>query len=79
MVIPKPIRRSRHWESGQQFAVEETNNGILLRPVNADIFPRTTLKQAAGCLQGAYSGKPKTLDEMDEAIKAGVAAQHDSN
>jgi hypothetical protein len=51
--------------------VEETDNSILLRPVKPVLFPKTTLQQAAGCLQSAYVGKPKTLEEMEAAIQQG--------
>jgi AbrB family looped-hinge helix DNA binding protein len=76
VIIPQGIRRTRQWESGQQFIVEETDNGILLRPVKPVLFPKTTLQQAAGCLQSAYVGKPKTLEEMEAAIRQGIEAQY---
>ncbi len=76
VIIPKTIRRTRQWESGQQFIVEETDRGILLRPVKPVLFAKTTLQQAAGCLQSAYVGKPKTLEEMETAIRQGIEAQY---
>lgn len=76
VIIPQSIRRTRQWESGQQFIIEETDNGILLRPIKPAVFAKTTLQQAAGCLQSAYTGKPKTLEEMDAAIRQGIEAQY---
>lgn len=76
VVIPKSIRHQHQWHSGQQFMVEETNNGILLRPVKPALFSKTTLQQAAGCLQSAYAGKPKTQEDMEDAICQGVEAYY---
>lgn len=76
VVIPKSIRHQHQWHSGQQFVVEETDSGILLRPVKPSLFPKTTLQQAAGCLQSAYAGEPKTLEDMEDAIRQGVEAQY---
>ncbi len=78
VIIPKTIRSTHQWESGQTFIVEETENGILLRPVKSVVFAKTTLQQAAGCLQSAYQGKPKTLEEMETAIRQGIEVQYAS-
>jgi hypothetical protein len=59
---------------GTEFHIEETKEGILLRPARR--FPRTTLDQVAGCLK--YKGKPATLAEMDAAIDRMVKSRHDS-
>ena len=32
IILPKGIRVSRAWGPGTEFTVEETGNGILLRP-----------------------------------------------
>jgi AbrB family looped-hinge helix DNA binding protein len=64
ILLPKSIRDSRSWAPGTEFAVEETREGILLRPVHH--FPRTSLDQLVGVLK--YKGKPKTIEEMDEGI-----------
>ena len=74
VVLPKSIRDSRAWEPGTEFIVEETGGGVLLRP--ARLFPRTELKDVAGCL--AYSGKPKTLAQLDAAIRRKVKQRHAS-
>jgi len=72
VIIPQNIRRTRQWESGQQFIIEETDKGILLRPIKPVLFAKTTLQEAAGCLQSAYMGKPKTLEEILEIGRAHV-------
>jgi len=51
VVLPKTIRESRGWRAGMEFLVEETAQGILLRPVRP--FPPTRVEDIAGCL--AYS------------------------
>ena len=68
VIIPKEIRRRHHWEPGQELQTIDTDDGILLRP--ASPFPETTLREVASCL--SYSGKAKTLEEMEEAIKKGA-------
>jgi len=68
VIIPKEIRSRHHWEPGQELQAIDTDDGILLRP--ASPFPETTLKDVASCL--SYSGKPKTLEEMEAAIKKGA-------
>jgi AbrB family looped-hinge helix DNA binding protein len=68
VIIPKEIRNRHHWESGQELQAIDTDDGILLRP--ASPFPETTLKDVSSCL--AYSGKPKSPEEMEEAIKKGA-------
>lgn len=72
IIIPKAIRSLHGWENGQEFIVEETEQGILLRPYKPASLTKTTLSQVAGCLKHRYQGKPKTLEEMDEAIAQGI-------
>jgi bifunctional DNA-binding transcriptional regulator/antitoxin component of YhaV-PrlF toxin-antitoxin module len=68
IAIPKPVLAAHFWKPGLEFMVVETLGGILLKPKTA--FPETTLEEAAGCLR--YTGKAKTQEEMEEAIKRGV-------
>jgi len=68
VIIPKPIREARHWKPGQRLEIIESDNGVLLKP--ADPFPATVLADVAGCLP--YTGKAKSLAEMDAAIAKGV-------
>ncbi|HEY6447178.1 MAG TPA: AbrB/MazE/SpoVT family DNA-binding domain-containing protein [Acidobacteriaceae bacterium] len=72
VVLPQSIRESRKWPAGTELIVEETRDGVLLRP--AKPFPPTTFEQVAGILQ--YKGKPKTVEEMHEAIAKGVRERH---
>jgi len=72
IVLPKAIRDAKKWKPGTKFTVEETKEGILLRP--AKLFPPTTLDQVFGCLR--YKGKPATLKDMDAAIEREVRRRH---
>jgi AbrB family looped-hinge helix DNA binding protein len=79
IVLPKSIRTPRSWEPGTEFTVEETPDGILLRP--AGYFPATDLNEVAGCLRS--QGKSKTsaqsgAKEMRAAIEREVNRRHDS-
>jgi AbrB family looped-hinge helix DNA binding protein len=79
IVLPKNIRTSRAWGPGTEFTVEETGDGILLRP--AGRFPETSIQEVAGCLRskGKSQGhKRKTLGQMDDAIAREVSRRHDS-
>ncbi len=73
IVLPKNIRTSRAWGPGTEFTVEETNDGILLRPSGR--FRGTRLDEVAGILR--YRGKPKTIAQMKSAIAREVIRRHD--
>ncbi|MER3434246.1 MAG: AbrB family transcriptional regulator [Leptolyngbya sp. ERB_1_1] len=73
VMIPKALRAAHQWEAGQELIAIEVGDGILLKPKKP--VPQTTLDQVAGCLK--YEGKPKTLEEMEDAIRQGVMEQHD--
>ncbi len=73
LILPKNIREARAWGPGTQFVVQETKDGILLRP--AGLFPETSLDQVAGCLR--TTGKAKTLAQMDAAIAGELKRRHD--
>ena len=64
VILPKAIRRRRHWEPSTRLMVEDTPEGVLLKA--APVFAPTRPDDVAGML--AYSGPPQTLEEMDAAI-----------
>jgi AbrB family looped-hinge helix DNA binding protein len=74
LILPKNIRESRAWEPGTEFSVEETADGILLRPMHQ--FSEVSLDQVTGCL--GYMGKRKTIAQMKQGIRGEVARRHDS-
>lgn len=71
VIIPKALRNIYGWEAGQELIVIDTGDGILLKPKKP--FPETELQNVAGCLKD--QGKPKSLNEMEDAICQGVAEQ----
>lgn len=68
VIIPKSIRDTHQWSIGQEFLVENTPDGVLLKPKTA--FPQTTVREVAGCLK--YSGPPKSIEEMNDATGKGI-------
>jgi AbrB family looped-hinge helix DNA binding protein len=73
IVLPRGIRVSRAWGPGTEFTVEETGEGILLRP--AARFPDTDLDEVAGCLRSRRTlGTPAA---MRAAIGREVMRRHD--
>ena len=73
IVLPKNLCVSRAWGPGTEFTVEETGDGILLRPTGR--FPVTVLKEVAGCLRSKR--KAKTPAQMRAAIRREVMRRHD--
>lgn len=72
VILPKAIRERREWNAGTQLTVEETPEGVLLKP--ARVFQETRPEDVFGMLQ--YHGEPKTIEEMNEAITAEVRRRH---
>jgi AbrB family looped-hinge helix DNA binding protein len=74
VILPKSVRTSRAWLPGTRFAVEETAEGVLLRPLVR--FPETRLEDVVGCLK--YTGKAKTVPQMKQGIVLQIKKRHDS-
>ena len=72
MTLPAAIRKANQWKAGVEFAVEDTGEGMLLRPLKP--IAATTLDEVTGC--AGYTGKPHTLEEMDKAVTAEIKARH---
>ncbi|MBZ5611103.1 MAG: AbrB/MazE/SpoVT family DNA-binding domain-containing protein [Acidobacteriia bacterium] len=73
IILPKNILASRAWGPGTELSVEETGDGILLRPARR--FPKTDLGEVAGCLRSKR--KSKTPGKMQRAIVREVNRRHD--
>lgn len=73
VILPSAIRRAREWKPGTRLTVEETAEGVLLKPAPA--FAATRPEDVFGIL--AYRGKPKTLEEMDASVLAEAKRRHD--
>ncbi len=73
VILPSAIRRRREWKTGTRLTVEETPEGVLLKPAPA--FAATRPADVFGVL--AHRGKPKTLEEMDASVLAEARRRHD--
>jgi AbrB family looped-hinge helix DNA binding protein len=64
VVIPKAIRDAKAWHAGLELLVQQTEDGVLLRPRAA------SRAEAAASLLGctAYQGPRRSLEEMEAAI-----------
>ncbi|MEX1198731.1 MAG: AbrB/MazE/SpoVT family DNA-binding domain-containing protein [Pseudohongiellaceae bacterium] len=65
LVLPRALRESRHWETGQEFVVMETDEGVLLKP--ASPFPPARLDDVAGMLKGQV--KPRSDRDIEQALE----------
>jgi len=72
VILPKSVRDAHHWEAGTEFVVENLAEGVLLRPLKP--FAPSRLEDVAGCLR--YTGKARTLAQMEAAVGAEVRRRH---
>ena len=72
VILPKAVREGRNWTSGTRLVVEDTPEGVLLRPAPA--FPQTTSDEVFGMLPA--QGPAKSVEDMDAAILAEAARRH---
>jgi AbrB family looped-hinge helix DNA binding protein len=72
VILPKAVRDQRGWKPGTKLTVEQTPDGVILKP--EPLFPPTTLDEVYGCLK--WEGPPISLEEMDAAITAEVLDRH---
>lgn len=66
VILPKAIRDRRQWDPGTRLVVEDTEDGVLLRP--APLFAATDIASVFGSLPVA--GRARTIEEMDAAVVA---------
>jgi AbrB family looped-hinge helix DNA binding protein len=72
VILPKSIRQRREWDAGTRLLVEDTPEGVLLRPAPA--FAETRPQDVFASLP--YSGRPKTLAEMEAGVLAEARRRH---
>jgi AbrB family looped-hinge helix DNA binding protein len=72
IILPKSVRDSHHWVPGTEFTVEDTAEGVLLRPRKP--FKATRLEDVAGCLK--YEGPSRSIEDMDKAVDAELKTRH---
>lgn len=66
VIIPKIVRDAHGWRPGTELVVEDTGEGVLLRPAAPP--KRYSVDEVFGVLK--YDGLPKTIEEMDAAVLA---------
>lgn len=64
LVIPAALREAHQWQAGDEFVVEEVDQGLLLKPRKP--FPAARLEDVANSL--SYEGQVKTVSEMHEGV-----------
>ena len=72
VILPKALRRALRWEAGMRLTVENTPDGVLLKPLPA--FSETRPEDVYGRL--ASSGAPKSLAEMEAGVLAEARRRH---
>ena len=72
VVIPRPLRKSHHWEAGQELVVIDMGDGILLKP--EAVFAETHINEVASCLK--FSGETRSLEDMELAILKGIKEKY---
>lgn len=68
IIIPQAIRDAHKWQSGLEFNVIDTEQGILLTPRLP--FKTTNIKDLIGC--AGYKGARKSLKDMEQGIATGA-------
>lgn len=64
LVLPRVLREAHRWETGQEFMVLDTDEGVLLKPVSP--FPATRLDDVAGMLGELV--EPRSDQEIEQAL-----------
>jgi bifunctional DNA-binding transcriptional regulator/antitoxin component of YhaV-PrlF toxin-antitoxin module len=64
VALPRAILAARNWTPGIELVVEETAEGVLLRPSTP--FPPTRIEDVAGMAR--YRGKRLSLRDMEKAV-----------
>ncbi len=72
VILPSAIRQRREWGAGTRLTIEETAEGVLLKPAPA--FAETRPEDVFGALP--WKGTPKTLEEMDAGVLAEARRRH---
>jgi AbrB family looped-hinge helix DNA binding protein len=75
VILPSAIRQRREWSAGTRLLVEETVEGVLLKPAPA--FTETRPEDVFASLP--HHGKPKTLEETDAGVLAEARRRHARN
>lgn len=72
VILPKAIRTQRRWAAGTRLTVEDTPEGVLLKP--APLFAPTRMEDVFGSL--TYDGPARTIEEMNAGVLAEAKRRH---
>ena len=72
VILPQGVRKARNWGPGTRLVVEDTPEGVLLRP--ASVFATTDPNEVFGSLR--YAGPAKSIEDMDAGIAAEARRRH---
>jgi AbrB family looped-hinge helix DNA binding protein len=75
IAIPKVIRTARRWKPGAEFVVQETNEGVLIKPkpLRKRKEKSTTWDDLIGIAK--YRGPRRSIREMDESVMEEASKQ----
>jgi AbrB family looped-hinge helix DNA binding protein len=73
IILPSAIRQRRDWGAGTRLVVEDTPEGVLLKPAPA--FAETRPDDVFASLP--YKGKPISIEEMDAGVLAEAKRRYD--
>jgi AbrB family looped-hinge helix DNA binding protein len=73
IILPKTVRDMHHWAPGTDFSVEDTGDGVLLRPIKTG--QPTRLDDLVGSLP--VKGSARSIEEMNSAIDAELRDRRD--
>lgn len=68
IIIPKWLRDAYRWETGLEFVVIDTGEGVLLKPSRP--FEPAALEDVAGSLP--YTGEPRSAEQMEDDLRRGI-------
>ena len=74
VVIPKQLRDAQHWHAGMSLVVELCPQGVLLRPIAAQLFAPTSLEAVMG--SAGYRGSALSAEAIQQALAADVKSSY---
>ena len=68
VIIPKAVREARRWNPGTRLTVQETHEGVLLKPAAPP--EKAALHGGLAAIRSRvnYQGRAVSLQEMDAAV-----------
>jgi AbrB family looped-hinge helix DNA binding protein len=72
VILPKAIRDGKGWSAGRRLVVEETRDGVLLRPARP--FAATKPEEVFGSL--SHHGKRLSDDDIEKALRAAAKRRY---